>query len=226
MPAPELRPKGCHCRHPLLSVRASTAQTGEVRRSKTSLHRPAQMPVCAVRACRICDVFVDFLCMCASAHSTCMCLCVHCPLCACHTSGFFHQAIMPRCVRWSFKRASWKKKQKKNRLTSLNFHGCGCVLYCFQMSARLSHWHINYATGRWGGNIDTANGMLDRHFGVNSGHRTMWTGHIIHMEMLLHVTPWIKTRKKTNKKIWNQLSYSGIRCTSAATSSAFQASIY
>lgn len=49
--------------------------------------------------------------------------------------------------------------------------------------------HINYATGRLRGNIDTAKGMLDRHFGVNSGHRTMWTGHIIHMEMELHVTP-------------------------------------
>lgn len=43
-----------------------------------------------------------------------------------------------------------ESEQKKNRLTPLNFHGCGCVLYCFQMSACISHWHINYATGRWG----------------------------------------------------------------------------
>lgn len=35
-----------------------------------------------------------------------------------------------------------------------------------------------------------------------------------------------KKQKKQNKKIWNQLNYSGIHCTSATTSSAFQASIY
>lgn len=127
-------------------------------------------------------IFYVLVCACAWTAYLHEFLCV----CVCMSIQYAHFVTpLDSFIRWSCQDVSSEAARGKNKQKN-DWIFLGVVLPCAAFKCLnmpgTSIRHIQSAHKQCkekGGNNDTAKGMLDRHFQVNSGHSTMWTHHII-----------------------------------------------